>query len=167
MTATVEAVRPARFPHALVAIAYSGGPDDFATAQVRLAVVDGEPVAVHEVSAARCPITVAARIARTELGIEQVVVRPADSGVRDLAASVDGRQTFMTSGAVTGACEAVRRRVLAMTASRHGPYRGMKLVGGRVVSATGMVLDTIVDILGDEVVEETRTYIWQQRRKYR
>ncbi|WP_067549514.1 molybdopterin cofactor-binding domain-containing protein [Nocardia crassostreae] len=164
---TTRIARTARFPHAVVAIRYSGGTEDFATARVRLAVVDGEPVVVEEISDARRPVAVAAQIARTELGIDQVLVHPADSATRDLSSSVDGRQTFMTGGAVTGACEAVRRRVLAMTAGRHGPYRGMKLVGGRVVSATGMVLATIADILGDEVVEETRTYIWQNRRKYR
>ena len=50
------------------------------------------------------------QIARTELGVENVLVLPADTQVGSAGSSSASRQTHMTGGAVQAACRAVRRR---------------------------------------------------------
>lgn len=142
-------------------ICFSEGFDDLSTARVRLEVIGGEPVALVHTAAAEVGqglVTVEAQIARTELGIERVVIHPADNNIGDSGSSSASRQTYMTGGAVKAACEAVRSRVLAMAQGKHGAHRALQLIGGKIVSASGEVLDTIVDVLGDEVIEETREY---------
>ncbi len=52
-------------------------------------------------------VTVQAQIARTELGVERVVVLPADTQVGSAGSSSASRQTMMTGGAVHAACRAV------------------------------------------------------------
>ena len=68
------------------AIGYSGGVDDYSTARVRLRILNGVPVADVHSAAAECGqgiVAVQAQIVRTELGIEQVVVRQADTSIGD------------------------------------------------------------------------------------
>ncbi|MEV6769220.1 molybdopterin cofactor-binding domain-containing protein [Nocardia sp. NPDC051030] len=142
-------------------ICFSEGFDDLSTARVRLEVIGGEPVALVHTAAAEVGqglVTVEAQIARTELGIERVVIHPADNGVGDSGSSSASRQTYMTGGAVKAACEAVRQRVLGLAQGKHGAHRGLQLIGGKVVTAHGEVLDSIIDVLGDEIVEETREF---------
>ncbi|MFD6156352.1 xanthine dehydrogenase family protein molybdopterin-binding subunit [Nocardia sp. NPDC060256] len=142
-------------------ICFSEGFDDLSTARVRLEVIGGEPVALVHTAAAEVGqglVTVEAQIARTELGIERVTIHPADNQVGDSGSSSASRQTYMTGGAVKAACEAVRMRVLALAQGRFGATRGLHLVGGKVVSRDGEVYAAIVDLLGDEIIEETREY---------
>ncbi|MFI6996184.1 xanthine dehydrogenase family protein molybdopterin-binding subunit [Nocardia sp. NPDC050175] len=142
-------------------ICFSEGFDDLSTARVRLEVIGGEPVALVHTAAAEVGqglVTVEAQIARTELGIERVTIHPADNQVGDSGSSSASRQTYMTGGAVKAACEAVRMRVLALAQGRFGATRGLQLVGGKVVSRDGEVYAAIVDLLGDEIIEETREY---------
>jgi CO/xanthine dehydrogenase Mo-binding subunit len=54
---------------------------------------------------------VQAQIARTELGIERVVVLPADTAVGSAGSTSASRQTYVTGGAVKAACEAVREQL--------------------------------------------------------
>jgi len=142
-------------------ICFSEGFDDFATARVRLEVIGGEPVAVVHTAAAEVGqglVTLQAQIARTELGVEQVTIQPADTSVGSAGSTSASRQTYMTGGAVKVACEAVRERVLAMAEQRFGRrYSGAALVGGKLVASEGVVA-ALVDLLGDDVVEETREY---------
>ncbi|ATL71688.1 xanthine dehydrogenase subunit D [Nocardia terpenica] len=141
-------------------ICFSEGFDDYSTARVRLEVIGGEPVALVHTAAAEVGqglVTVEAQIARTELGVEQVTIHPADNGVGDAGSSSASRQTYMTGGAVKTACEAVRDRVLALAAAQGYP-RAAGLVGGKVISHTGEVLAALVDVLDEGVVEETREY---------
>ncbi|MEU7141745.1 molybdopterin cofactor-binding domain-containing protein [Nocardia sp. NPDC046473] len=142
-------------------ICFSEGFDDYSTARVRLEVIGGEPVALVHTAAAEVGqglVTVEAQIARTELGIERVTIHPADNQVGSAGSSSASRQTYMTGGAVKAACEAVRRRVLALAQGRFGATRGLQLVGGKVVADNGVVYAAIVDLLGDEIIEETREY---------
>ncbi len=53
-------------------------------------------------------VTVLGQIARTELGVENVLVLPADTQVGSAGSSSASRQTHMTGGAVQAACRAVR-----------------------------------------------------------
>ena len=104
-------------------LAYSEGFDDSATARVRLSVTAGEPlVEVHTaaVEVGQGLVTVQAQIARTELGVERVVVLPADTAVGSAGSSSASRQTWMTGGAVRDACQAVRTSVLRLAAAKLG-----------------------------------------------
>jgi xanthine dehydrogenase D subunit len=95
-------------------IGYSEGFDDYSTARVRLSLVHDEPlVEVHTAAAevGQGLVTVQAQIARTELGVERVVVLPADTQVGTAGSSSASRQTMMTGGAVKAACEAVREEL--------------------------------------------------------
>jgi CO/xanthine dehydrogenase Mo-binding subunit len=92
-------------------IGFSEGFDDYSTARVRLSMAGGEPLV--EVHTAACEVgqglvTVMGQIARTELGVENVLVLPADTQVGSAGSSSASRQTHMTGGAVQAACQAVR-----------------------------------------------------------
>jgi OHCU decarboxylase len=94
-------------------VGFSEGFDDYSTARVRLSIEDGEPlVEVHTAAAevGQGLVTVQAQIARTELGVERVVVLDADTRVGSAGSSSASRQTYVTGGAVKAACEAVRER---------------------------------------------------------
>ena len=65
-------------------VGFSEGFDDYSTARVRLSMAGGEPlVEVHTAAAevGQGLVTVMAQIARTELGVENVLVLPADTQV--------------------------------------------------------------------------------------
>src|SRR5262249_60594243 len=94
-------------------IGFSAGFDDYSTARVRLSTDDGEPlVEVHTAAAevGQGLVTVQAQIARTELGVERVVVLDADTRVGSAGSSSASRQTYVTGGGVKAAGEAGRRR---------------------------------------------------------
>ena len=91
-------------------IGYSEGFDDYSTARVRLSLAGGEPLAEVHTAAAEVGqglVTVQEQIAREELGVERVVVLPADTQVGTAGSSSASRQTMMTGGAVRAACAAV------------------------------------------------------------
>ena len=143
-------------------ICYSEGFDDYASARVRLLAAGGAPVAEIHTAASEVGqgvTTVQAQIARTELGVDQAVVLPADTRVGSSGSSSASRQTWMTGGAVKVACEAVRARTLQKAVAVIGSDPGdLELAGGKVVSRTEGALLALVDILGDEVIEETREF---------
>src|SRR5205823_7079487 len=97
-------------------VGFSEGFDDHSTARVRLSVAGGEPLA--EVHTAACEVgqglvTVMGQIARTELGVANVLVLPADTRIGSAGSSSASRQTHMTGGAVQAACRAVREELAA------------------------------------------------------
>ncbi|MEU5881816.1 molybdopterin cofactor-binding domain-containing protein [Spirillospora sp. NPDC047279] len=148
-------------------ICFSEGFDDFSTARVRLEVIGGEPTALVHTAAAEVGqglVTLEAQIARTELGVQRVTIHPADNQVGDAGSSSASRQSYMTGGAVKTACEAVRAELLAMAVRKLGrahPGIGqgdLNVVGGKVVSRGEGVIASIEEILGDDVIEETREY---------
>src|SRR6516165_12414993 len=118
-------------------VGFSEGFDDYSTARVALAVVAGQPAATVHTAAAEVGqglVTVQEQIARTELGIQHVIVQPADTTVGSAGSSSASRQTYVTGGAVQAACAAVRAAVLAQAASRYGvPAAELALVDGQVV----------------------------------
>ena len=118
-------------------VGYSEGFDDYSTARVRLSVAGGEPlVEVHTAAAevGQGLVTVQEQIAREELGVERVIVLPADTQVGSSGSSSASRQTYMTGGAVRLACEAVREEL-----ERRG---------------TG----DLVDLIGDDPIDVTREH---------
>jgi CO/xanthine dehydrogenase Mo-binding subunit len=104
-------------------------------------VVGGEPLAEVHTAAAEVGqglVTVQEQIARHELGVERVIVLPADTQVGSSGSSSASRQTYMTGGGVKLACEAVREEL-----ARRG---------------TG----DIVDLIGDDPIDVTREHHHRQ-----
>ena len=146
-------------------VGFSEGFDDYSTARVRLEVVNGAPsVTVHTAGAevGQGLVTVEQQICRTELGVDRVVVNSKDTQVGSSGSTSASRQTYMTGGAVKAACEKVREVVLGMAQRQLGhTIAGLRLEGGEVVSDGEGVVASLVDVLGDLVVEETLE--WRHR----
>ncbi|WP_432145643.1 xanthine dehydrogenase family protein molybdopterin-binding subunit [Streptomyces sp. bgisy084] len=143
-------------------VGFSEGFDDYSTAKVRMEVIGGEPVAtVHTAMAevGQGGVTVHAQIARTELGVTQVTIHPADTQVGSAGSTSASRQTYVTGGAVKHSCELVREKVLALGRRKMGTYHPawataeLLLEGGKVVTDGGEVLADLVDVLEGEAVE--------------
>ncbi|MFG2474695.1 xanthine dehydrogenase family protein molybdopterin-binding subunit [Streptomyces fagopyri] len=143
-------------------VGFSEGFDDYSTAKVRMEVVGSEPVAtVHTAMAevGQGGVTVHAQIARTELGVAQVTIHPADTQVGSAGSTSASRQTYVTGGAVRNSCELVREQVLERGRRKFGTYHPawataeLLLEGGKVVTDAGEVLADLVDVLEDEAVE--------------
>jgi xanthine dehydrogenase D subunit len=127
-------------------ICFSEGFDDYSTARLRLEVINGEPAAVIHTAAAEVGqglVTIQQQIVRTELGISQVTVHPADTTVGNGGSTSASRQTYVTGGAVKAVCEAVREKLLKLAVSRFGEPR------------SELTSEDIVAVLGDDVIEET------------
>ena len=101
-------------------LAFSEGFDDYSSARVRLELgADGEPVAVVHVATAEVGqgfVTLAQQIARAELGVDTVVLHPADTQVGSAGSTSASRQTMVSGGAVQMACAGVREVVLERAA---------------------------------------------------
>ncbi|MGP3982174.1 xanthine dehydrogenase family protein molybdopterin-binding subunit [Streptomyces sp. KR80] len=143
-------------------VGFSEGFDDYSTARVRLEVVNGEPVAVVHTAMAEVGqggVTVHAQIARTELGVTQVTIHPADTQVGSAGSTSASRQTYVTGGAVKNTCGAVRETVLEIGRRKFGSYHPawataeLLLEGGKVVTDGGEVLADLVEVLEGEVVD--------------
>jgi xanthine dehydrogenase D subunit len=140
-------------------VAFSEGYDDYSTARVRLEVVGGEPTATVHTAAAEVGqglVTVEQQIARTELGVEQVTVHPKDTSVGSAGSTSASRQTYVTGGAVKAACEKVRAQLVARVERLVGrAVPDLHLAGGKMVSDREGIAVALVDVLGDDAVEET------------
>ncbi|MEU7023974.1 molybdopterin cofactor-binding domain-containing protein [Streptomyces sp. NPDC046203] len=143
-------------------VGFSEGFDDYSTARVRLEAVAGEAVAVVHTAMAEVGqggVTVQAQIARTELGVTQVTLHPADTRVGSAGSTSASRQTYVTGGAVKNTCEAVRERVFALGRSRFGALHPawatakLRLEGGKVVTDGGEVLAGLAEVLGETVID--------------
>lgn len=152
-------------------LCFSEGFDDYSTARVRMEVVNGEPVVLVHTAAAEVGqglVTVKGQIARTELGVEKVVIAPSDTQVGSAGSSSASRQSYMTGGAVRAACASVRAEVFELARGKGLVPAGVEdtelaLDGGKLVSTTGDVLASLAGLLGEsaqggEVVEHTREY---------
>jgi CO/xanthine dehydrogenase Mo-binding subunit len=127
-------------------IGFSEGFDDYSTARVRLEITGGEPtVTVHTAAAevGQGLVTVEQQICRSELGVERVVVQPADTRVGSGGSTSASRQTYVTAGRCRGLppvraalCERGRRRARA---SASGLTRRRGRSGRRSLVALGGV----------------------------
>ncbi|MEV6620817.1 xanthine dehydrogenase subunit D [Amycolatopsis sp. NPDC051106] len=133
-------------------VCFSEGFDDYSTARVRLQLVGGEPAATVHTAACEVGqglVTIMQQIVRTELGVEQVTVLPMDTSIGNGGSTSASRQTYVTGGAVQAACVAVRSRLLSRFDAK------VRMVGGKLVAADGQVLADLVDVLADDVYDET------------
>ncbi|MDG4788385.1 xanthine dehydrogenase subunit D [Micromonospora sp. WMMD1102] len=159
-TTPEQVVRGVGYAIGIKNVCFSEGFDDYATARVRLELVGGEPTVLVRTAAAEVGqglVTVQAQIARTELGVERVVVATADTSVGSAGSSSASRQTYMTGGAVRAACRAVRAALLARSGSpvEPGDGAGAEWLGGVVRDAAGTTVGTLVELLAAGPVEET------------
>ncbi len=151
-------VRGVGFAVGIKNVGFSEGFDDYSTARVRLEAVAGEPVVTLHTAMAEVGqggVTVHAQIVRTELGVSQVTLRPADTSAGNAGSTSASRQTYVTGGAIKHTCEAVREAVLALGRRKFGwpSADGLRLAGGKVVGAGGEALADLVDVLEDEAVD--------------
>ncbi len=130
-------------------VGFSEGFDDYSTARVRLEAVAGEAVATVHTAAAEVGqglVTVEQQIARTELGVQRVIVHPKDTGVGS------GGSTSASGDDAPGS-------------PRGGPTRAdLRISDGSVVSRAGDVMVSLADLLGRDAVEETVQ--WRHRPTY-
>ncbi|MEV5299420.1 xanthine dehydrogenase subunit D [Amycolatopsis methanolica] len=134
-------------------ICFSEGFDDYSTARVQLRVVGGEAAATVQTAACEVGqglVTVLQQIVRTELGVEQVTILPADTSIGNAGSTSASRQTYVTGGAVRAACVAVRTALAKRIGSPD-----LELVGGKLVSTRDGVVADLADALGEDVYDET------------
>jgi xanthine dehydrogenase D subunit len=134
---------------------YSEGFDDFSTARVRLA--DG--VATVKFATAEVGqgfVTLAGQIARSVLGVDDVVLDRIDTQVGSAGSTSASRQTWMSGGAVDGACRLVRERLFAIVGERNGvdPLR-LTIEGTDVVDTMGTLRVAVADATAGVEIDET------------
>lgn len=118
-------------------IMYSEGFDDYSTA--RCTVVDGAVTlkfATSEVGQGF--VVLAPQIARSILGLDDVVCDTIDTSIGSAGSTSASRQTWMSGGAVDGACRLVRERIFEHVGKKHG------------LNPLGLIIDDteIVDTMG-------------------
>ncbi len=97
---------------------YSEGFDDYATARCTL----GDGVASLKFATAEVGqgfVTLAQQIARSVLGVDSVVLEPSDTSIGSAGSTSASRQTWMSGGAVDGACRLVRERLFEHVGALH------------------------------------------------
>ena len=100
-------------------IMYSEGFDDYSTA--RCTIIDGAVTlkfATSEVGQGF--VVLAPQIARTILGLDDVVCDTIDTNIGSAGSTSASRQTWMSGGAVDGACRLVRERIFEHVGKKHG-----------------------------------------------
>jgi xanthine dehydrogenase D subunit len=104
-------------------------------------------------------VTLAQQIARTVLGVSDVLLAPADTTIASAGSSSASRQTWMSGGAVEKACLAVRAAMLAQVAASHGvDPADLAIVDGRIVSSSSAVDVAVAEAAPGVVFEEDAEY---------
>ena len=116
---------------------YSEGFDDSSTARVQLS----GGIATLEFATAEVGqgfLVLAQQIARTVLGVDRVVLAPIRTYVGSAGSTSASRQTWMSGGAVDGACRIARERLFEAVGEEHGidPIR-LAIDGTDVVDTAG------------------------------
>jgi xanthine dehydrogenase D subunit len=134
---------------------YSEGFDDYATARCRLSngIVTLQ-FATAEVGQGF--VVLAQQIARSVLGVDTVLLEPISTAIGSAGSTSASRQTWMSGGAVDGACRVVRERLFEHVAQRHGldPLR-LVIEGTDVVDSMGSLRFSVAEASRDLVFDET------------
>jgi len=141
---------------------YSEGFDDYATARCTLA--NGKvrlKFATSEVGQGF--VTLAPQIARTILGVDDVEIEPMDTAVGSAGSTSASRQTWMSGGAVDGACRVVRERLFEHVGRQHGidPIR-LSIAGTDVVDELSGFRISVAD--ASEGLDISHTYEHHHRK---
>ena len=134
---------------------YSEGFDDYATARCRLA--DG--VVTLQFATAEVGqgfVVLAQQIARTVLGVETVLLEPISTAIGSAGSTSASRQTWMSGGAVDGACRLVRELLFQRVATDHqlDPLR-LAIDGTDVVDTMGTLRIAVATASRGLVLDET------------
>lgn len=149
------------------AIGFSGGVDDTATARVTLWVRDGEPIAEVYCAAAELGqgiVTLETQVVRSELAVGEVILRDPDTSIAEAGASSASRQSWMTCGAILGACRALRAELAERAARLLGVPAGSLCLDAAGIGRSdgngfaGPVLITVAEVLGEEPLSQIHTY---------
>jgi xanthine dehydrogenase D subunit len=134
---------------------YSETFDDFATARCQLQ--DG---VVHlkfaTVEVGQGFVILAPQIARSVLGVDEVVIDPVDTRIGSAGSTSASRQTWMSGGAVDGACRLVRQRLFEHVGKIHNidPLRLM-IEDTDVVDMLGEFRISVIEASSGVLIEET------------
>jgi CO/xanthine dehydrogenase Mo-binding subunit len=104
-------------------------------------------------------VTLVQQFARTILGIDDVVVAPADTSIGSAGSTSASRQTMMSGGAVEQACRAVRAQLLARVG--HEQFQSpveLDIVDGRVVSRDGTVDLPVAELFPGDTFTATEEF---------
>ncbi len=146
------------FAVAIKNLMYSEGFDDYSTARCRL--VDG--VASLKFATAEVGqgfVTIAQQIARSVLGVDEVVIEPMDTSIGSAGSTSASRQTWMSGGAVDAACRAVRERMFEHVGSIHGLEPLRLLVDGTdIVDQLGSLRVPVAEATAGARFDETVEY---------
>ncbi len=134
---------------------YSEAFDDYSTARVRLA--DGvASVKFATAEVGQGFVTIAGQIARSILGVDDVVIEAIDTTVGSAGSTSASRQTWMSGGAVDGACRLVREQLFEHVGRLHGiePLR-LTIDGRDVVDAEGSLRVSVADASAGLELDQT------------
>ncbi|MFM8846831.1 MAG: xanthine dehydrogenase subunit D [Actinomycetota bacterium] len=137
---------------------YSEGFDDFSTARCR--IKDGSVyVKFATAEVGQGFVMLAQQIARTVLGVDDVLLDPIDTQVGSAGSTSASRQTWMSGGAVDAACRAVRDELLDHVAVSRGLVREeLRIEGTEIVDGlTGTRLD-VASLIGEVDIDHTVEY---------
>ncbi|MET0233355.1 MAG: xanthine dehydrogenase subunit D [Kibdelosporangium sp.] len=138
---------------------YGEGFDDYSTARCEL--LDG--VATIDCAAVEVGqgfVSLAQQIARTVLGVDEVVLLPNRTATVGTAGSSSAsRQTWVSGGAIEAACVAVRDRVLDHVAAIRGVPRDLlELRAGRIEQVGGDAGISLAEVAPGTLFAETREF---------
>jgi CO/xanthine dehydrogenase Mo-binding subunit len=102
-------------------------------------------------------VTLAQQIARTTLGVDEVVLAPSDTSIGSAGSTSASRQTWMSGGAVEAACAAVRNALLTTVASAHGLDPSSLTISDGKVVGPGLAV-AVADATAGKVFEATRRF---------
>ena len=134
---------------------YSEGFDDYATARCTLSNgIASLKFATSEVGQGF--VTLAPQIARSVLGVDQVVQEVSDTQIGSAGSTSASRQTWMSGGAVDGACRLVRERMFEHVGKKHNidPIR-LLIDGTDVVDSIGDFRISVADATEGVTFSET------------
>jgi CO/xanthine dehydrogenase Mo-binding subunit len=104
-------------------------------------------------------VMLAQQIARTVLGVDEVLLDTIDTQVGSAGSTSASRQTWMSGGAVNAACVAVRDKVLAHVATYHDLDRANLVVDGTdIVDTRGGFRKPVADVIRHLDIDETVEY---------
>ncbi|MGA9278301.1 xanthine dehydrogenase subunit D [Ilumatobacter sp.] len=137
---------------------YSENFDDYSTARCRLA--DG--VATLKFATAEVGqgfVTIAGQIARSILGVDDVVLDQIDTQIGSAGSTSASRQTWMSGGAVDAACRAARERLFEAVGTAHGidPIR-LLIDGTDVIDTAGDLRIPVTEASAGLDIDETIEY---------
>ena len=134
---------------------YSEGFDDYATA--RCSIKEGVvylKFATSEVGQGF--VTLAPQIARSVLGLDDIVVEPIDTQIGSAGSTSASRQTWMSGGAVDGACRLVREQIFQHVGTQHD-FDPLRLVieGTDIIDQIGTFRIPVNDAINGLTISET------------